>query len=67
MTLDMYAAPRKMVEEISAIGLRHVGYAIPVEMPLGERWSLFRTMKLANVSRCCGRSLCSFLREVAGA
>ncbi|CAE7537410.1 unnamed protein product [Symbiodinium natans] len=32
MTLDMYAAPRKMVEEISAIGLRHVGYAIPVEM-----------------------------------
>ncbi|CAE7466462.1 unnamed protein product [Symbiodinium pilosum] len=32
MTLDMYAAPRKMVEEISGIGLRHVGYAIPVEM-----------------------------------
>jgi len=32
MTVDMYATPRKMVEEISGIGLRHVGYAIPVEM-----------------------------------
>ena len=34
MTVDMYATPRKMVEEISGIGLRHVGYAIPVEMLL---------------------------------
>ncbi|CAE7747253.1 unnamed protein product [Symbiodinium sp. CCMP2592] len=32
MTVDMYGTPRKMVEEISGIGLRHVGYAIPVEM-----------------------------------
>ncbi|CAK9048506.1 unnamed protein product, partial [Durusdinium trenchii] len=32
MTLEMYRAPRRMVEEISALGLRHVGYAIPTEM-----------------------------------
>ena len=36
MTVDMYATPRKMVEEISGIGLRHVGYAIPVEMLLSK-------------------------------
>ena len=35
MTLEMYRAPRRMVEEISALGLRHVGYAVPTEMLLG--------------------------------
>ena len=34
MTLEMYRAPRRMVEEISALGLRHVGYAVPTEMLL---------------------------------
>ena len=28
----MYRAPRKMVEEISAVGLRHVGYGIITEI-----------------------------------
>jgi len=32
MTLDMYRYPTKMVEDISALGLRHVGYAIPTEL-----------------------------------
>ena len=36
MTLEMYRAPRRMVEEISALGLRHVGYAIPTEVLLGR-------------------------------
>ncbi|CAJ1358611.1 unnamed protein product [Effrenium voratum] len=32
MTVDMYHRPREMVENISALGLRHVGYAIPIEL-----------------------------------
>eukprot|EP00933_Yihiella_yeosuensis_P050084 TRINITY_DN47847_c0_g1_i1.p1 TRINITY_DN47847_c0_g1~~TRINITY_DN47847_c0_g1_i1.p1 ORF type:complete len:774 (-),score=137.78 TRINITY_DN47847_c0_g1_i1:862-2880(-) len=31
MTLEMYRDPKKMVEDISALGLRHVGYGIPTE------------------------------------
>lgn len=31
MTMEMYREPKKMVEDISALGLRHVGYAIPTE------------------------------------
>merc|ERR1719158_2185682 len=32
MTLELYQNPIKMVDDISALGLRHVGYAIPTEM-----------------------------------
>mmetsp|Transcript_92718 Transcript_92718/g.202975 ORF Transcript_92718/g.202975 Transcript_92718/m.202975 type:complete len:1080 (+) Transcript_92718:95-3334(+) len=32
MTLDMYREPKKMVEDISALGLRHVGYGIPTDL-----------------------------------
>jgi len=32
MTLEMYQAPVKMVDDISALGLRHVGYGIPTEL-----------------------------------
>merc|ERR1719236_426869 len=32
MTLEIYKDPKKMVEDISALGLRHVGYAIPTEL-----------------------------------
>jgi len=32
MTLEIYHEPRRMVEDISALGLRHVGYAIPTEL-----------------------------------
>merc|ERR1719191_702361 len=32
MTLDIYKNPKKMVEDISALGLRHVGYGIPTEL-----------------------------------
>jgi len=32
MTLDMYKEPKKMVEDISALGLRHVGYGIPTDL-----------------------------------
>jgi len=31
MTLDMYIKPRRMSEDISALGLRHVGYGSPTE------------------------------------
>jgi hypothetical protein len=31
MTLELYKEPVKMVDDISALGLRHVGYAIPTE------------------------------------
>merc|ERR1719171_956657 len=31
MTLELYQNPIKMVDDISALGLRHVGYAIPTE------------------------------------
>jgi len=31
MTLEIYKDPVKMVDDISALGLRHVGYAIPTE------------------------------------
>jgi len=32
MTVEMYKNPKGMVGEISALGLRHVGYAIPTEL-----------------------------------
>merc|ERR1712190_440978 len=32
MTLEIYKDPKKMVEDISALGLRHVGYGIPTEL-----------------------------------
>jgi len=32
MTLDMYRDPIRSVDDISALGLRHVGYAIPTEL-----------------------------------
>ncbi|CAJ1397198.1 unnamed protein product [Effrenium voratum] len=32
MTMDIFRAPRKLVEDISALGLRHVGYEVPVEL-----------------------------------
>mmetsp|Transcript_89320 Transcript_89320/g.257594 ORF Transcript_89320/g.257594 Transcript_89320/m.257594 type:complete len:1087 (-) Transcript_89320:64-3324(-) len=31
-TLDMYQQPKHVVEDLSALGLRHVGYGIPTEM-----------------------------------
>merc|ERR1719456_1551391 len=31
MTLELYQNPVKMVDDVSALGLRHVGYAIPTE------------------------------------
>jgi len=31
MAIDMYRDPVRMVDDISALGLRHVGYAIPTE------------------------------------
>jgi len=40
MTLDIYKQPNKMVEDISALGLRHVGYGIPTELfgPFVTAW-----------------------------
>lgn len=32
MALEIYSAPVKVVEEMSALGLRHVGYGIPSEL-----------------------------------
>merc|ERR1719188_866883 len=32
MVLEMYKDPKKMVEDISALGLRHVGYGIPTDL-----------------------------------
>merc|ERR1740138_1767218 len=32
MTIEIYNDPKKMVEDISALGLRHVGYGIPTEL-----------------------------------
>jgi len=32
ITLDMYRDPQRMVQELSALGLRHVGYGIPTEL-----------------------------------
>merc|ERR1719188_1004358 len=32
MTLEIYKDPKKMVEDISALGLRHVGYGIPTDL-----------------------------------
>jgi hypothetical protein len=32
MTLEIFNDPKKMVEDISALGLRHVGYGIPTEL-----------------------------------
>ena len=32
LTLDMYVDPKRMVEDISALGLRHVGYGIPGDL-----------------------------------
>lgn len=32
MTLEMYRQPQKMVEDMSALGLRHVAYGIPTDL-----------------------------------
>uniref|UniRef100_A0A7S2QH07 Globin family profile domain-containing protein n=2 Tax=Zooxanthella nutricula TaxID=1333877 RepID=A0A7S2QH07_9DINO len=32
MTVELYKDPKHMVEDISALGLRHVGYGIPTEL-----------------------------------
>jgi len=32
MTLDMYTQPKVMIDNLSAIGLRHVGYGIPTDL-----------------------------------
>eukprot|EP00445_Apocalathium_hangoei_P063872 CAMPEP_0204120780 /NCGR_PEP_ID=MMETSP0361-20130328/7839_1 /ASSEMBLY_ACC=CAM_ASM_000343 /TAXON_ID=268821 /ORGANISM="Scrippsiella Hangoei, Strain SHTV-5" /LENGTH=580 /DNA_ID=CAMNT_0051072017 /DNA_START=40 /DNA_END=1779 /DNA_ORIENTATION=+ len=32
MTMDIYKDPKRMVEDISALGLRHVGYGIPTDL-----------------------------------
>lgn len=32
MTLEIYRRPKEMVEEISATGLRHVGYGVPTDL-----------------------------------
>merc|ERR1740121_2607410 len=32
MTLDIFKDPKRMVEDISALGLRHVGYGIPTDL-----------------------------------
>merc|ERR1719151_279993 len=32
VTLEIYKDPKKMVEDISALGLRHVGYGIPTDL-----------------------------------
>eukprot|EP00435_Cladocopium_sp_Y103_P070987 s205_g36.t1 len=41
MCLEIYKRPRELMEDISALGLRHVGYGIPTElfMPFVEAWS----------------------------
>ncbi|CAJ1346765.1 unnamed protein product, partial [Effrenium voratum] len=31
MVMEMYSDPSKVVEELSALGLRHVGYGVPIE------------------------------------
>jgi hemoglobin-like flavoprotein len=40
MTLQFYREPIQMVDDISALGLRHVGYGIPTELfpPYVEAW-----------------------------
>ena len=32
MTLDMYTQPKIMIDNLSAIGLRHVGYGVPTDL-----------------------------------
>merc|ERR1712045_291855 len=32
MSLEIFVDPKKMVEDISALGLRHVGYGIPTDL-----------------------------------
>merc|ERR1719265_173288 len=32
MSLEMYSNPVKMVDDVSALGLRHVGYGIPTPL-----------------------------------
>eukprot|EP00434_Breviolum_minutum_P002803 symbB.v1.2.002464.t1/scaffold99.1/size346285/20 len=41
MCMEIYQRPRELMEDISALGLRHVGYGVPTElfMPFVEAWS----------------------------
>ena len=32
MCMEIYKRPREVMEDISALGLRHVGYGIPTEL-----------------------------------
>ena len=55
MTLELYMDPLTMVDQISACGLRHVGYGVPTELfvPLvaaytdatWRTWRIWRTWR----------------------
>lgn len=56
MTLDMYRQPDELVNELSASGLRHVGYGIPSELcaPFTNAYvSVLRTVT-DDEDACCG-------------
>ena len=60
--MEIYKRPRELMEDISALGLRHVGYGIPTElfMPFVEAGNI----KLMAVecleyvqNMCCSKSM----------
>eukprot|EP00747_Dinoflagellata_sp_TGD_P126435 gnl/TRDRNA2_/TRDRNA2_174280_c19_seq5.p1 gnl/TRDRNA2_/TRDRNA2_174280_c19~~gnl/TRDRNA2_/TRDRNA2_174280_c19_seq5.p1 ORF type:complete len:946 (-),score=186.37 gnl/TRDRNA2_/TRDRNA2_174280_c19_seq5:45-2477(-) len=52
MTLELYRNPVKMVDDISALGLRHVGYAIPTEL-----FGPFVTASIKVLGEVCNEEL----------
>lgn len=52
MTLELYREPVKVADEISAIGLRHVGYGIPTEL-----FGPYVSASIEVVSKMCADKL----------
>ena len=64
MSLELLGDPWKMVDEISALGLRHVGYGIPTETRRGvlENWR-FKSGACLTATRCIPVVMCGDCKE----
>ena len=53
MCMEIYQRPRELMEDISALGLRHVGYGVPTElfMPFVEACRVRRSQQVIQVTK----------------
>lgn len=57
MTLELFKAPRKLVDDLSACGLRHVGYGVPPELCAPVVCAYVEVVRQASIDG--GRETCA--------